>query len=299
MYLHADLLARAAEGRPVRAALIGAGKFGSMFLSQVPTTPGLEVAVIADLRPDAARAACRGVGWDEGRIAATAFTDDAGAAIGRDDVDVVIEATGHPRAGVAHARAAFAAGKHIVMVNVEADALVGALLAKEAASAGVVYSMAYGDQPALTAEMVDWARSCGFEVVAAGKGTKYLPEYHASTPATVWGHYGMTANEAGAAGMNAKMFNSFLDGTKSALETPATSPFPRTASPSRPAAWTNWPRCCAPRPRAGRWSGRGRSRWCRRCIGTAARWNGICVGGSTWCSRRRTTTPPPVSGNTG
>jgi predicted homoserine dehydrogenase-like protein len=218
MYLHADLLARAAEGRPVRAALIGAGKFGSMFLSQVPTTPGLEVAVIADLRPDAARAACRGVGWDEGRIAATAFTDDAGAAIGRDDVDVVIEATGHPRAGVAHARAAFAAGKHIVMVNVEADALVGALLAKEAASAGVVYSMAYGDQPALTAEMVDWARSCGFEVVAAGKGTKYLPEYHASTPATVWGHYGMTANEAGAAGMNAKMFNSFLDGTKSALE---------------------------------------------------------------------------------
>jgi predicted homoserine dehydrogenase-like protein len=104
------------------------------------------------------------------------------------------------------------------MVNVEADVLAGPLLAREAASAGVVYSMAYGDQPALTCELVEWARCCGFEVVAAGKGTKYLPTYHASTPDTVWDHYGLTAEQAKAAGMNSKMFNSFLDGTKSALE---------------------------------------------------------------------------------
>ncbi|MDA0998730.1 MAG: Gfo/Idh/MocA family oxidoreductase [Proteobacteria bacterium] len=218
MYFHADLAARAAANKPVRVALIGAGKFGSMFLSQVPTTPGLTIAVIADLRPDAARAACRTVGWSEERIAATRFVDDAVAAIGADDVDVVIEATGHPPAGVKHARAAFKAGKHIVMVNVEADVLAGPLLAIEAKSAGVVYSMAYGDQPALTCELVEWARSCGFEVVAAGKGTKYLPIYHASTPDTVWDHYGLTAEQAKAAGMNSKMFNSFLDGTKSALE---------------------------------------------------------------------------------
>ncbi len=218
MYLHAELKRRAAAAAPVRVCLIGAGKFGAMFLSQVPTTPGLRVSVIADLRPDAARAACRAVGWDDARLAAAAFTDDASAAIARDDVDVVVEATGHPRAGAAHARMAFKAGKHIVMVNVEADALVGPALAREAASAGVVYSMAYGDQPALTCEMVDWARCCGFEVVAAGKGTRYLPAYHASTPATVWDHYGLTAEQARAAGMNPKMFNSFLDGTKSALE---------------------------------------------------------------------------------
>ena len=217
MYLHADLIARAAA-EPVRAALIGCGKFGTMFLNQVPTTPGIKVSVIADLRPDAARAACRSVGWSDERIAATTYTDDASEAISRRDVDVVIEATGHPPAGVAHARAAFAAGKHIVMVNVEADVLAGPLLAEEAHSAGVVYSMAYGDQPALTCELVDWARCCGFEVVAAGKGTKYLPAYHASTPDTVWDHYGITADEAAAAGMNSKMFNSFLDGTKSALE---------------------------------------------------------------------------------
>lgn len=218
MYLYSELRERAAAGKPVRVALIGAGKFGSMFLSQVPTTPGLTVSVIADLRPDAARAACRSVGWPEERIAATVFSDDAASAIARDDVDVVVEATGHPPAGIAHARMAFAAGKHIVMVNVEADVLAGPLLAEEARSAGVVYSMAYGDQPALTCELVDWARSCGFEVVAAGKGTKYLPAYHASTPDTVWDHYGLTAEQAAAAGMNSKMFNSFLDGTKSALE---------------------------------------------------------------------------------
>ena len=218
MYLHSTLIARAEAGRPVRACLIGAGKFGSMFLSQVPTTPGLEVAVIADLRPDAARNACRVVGWSEERVAATGFTDDAGVAIARDDVDVVIEATGHPAAGIVHAQAAISAGKHIVMVNVEADALAGALLAERARSAGVAYSLAYGDQPALIAEMVDWARCCGFSVMAAGKGTKYMPYYHASTPDTVWDHYGLTPDEARAAGMNPKMFNSFLDGTKSGLE---------------------------------------------------------------------------------
>ena len=104
------------------------------------------------------------------------------------------------------------------MVNVEADVLAGPLLAAEAREAGVVYTMAYGDQPALTCELVEWARSCGFDVVAAGKGTKYLPSYHASTPDTVWEHYGLTAGQAAAAGMNSRMFNSFLDGTKSAIE---------------------------------------------------------------------------------
>ena len=218
MYLDDALRERAGSGRPVRVGLIGAGKFGSMFLSQVPTAMGVEVSVIADLDLDRARAACRAVGWSDERIAGTRFTADAASAIGEDGVDVVVEATGDPAAGIAHARAAFAAGRHIVMVNVEADVLAGPLLAAEARAAGVVYTMAYGDQPALTCELVEWARSCGFDVVAAGKGTKYLPSYHASTPDTVWDYYGLTAAEAAAAGMNSRMFNSFLDGTKSAIE---------------------------------------------------------------------------------
>src|SRR3954465_11697441 len=217
MNLHHLLQQRAAAGRPVRVALIGAGKFGSMFLSQVPHTPGLEVPVIIDLDPERAREACRTVGWDAARIAATTFTADAAEATSG-DIEVIVEATGNPAVGIRHARAAIAAGKHIVMVNVEADVLAGPLLAEAARKAGVVYSLAYGDQPALTAEMVDWARATGFHVVAAGKGTKYLPAHHDATPAEVWSHYGLTAGEAQSAGMNPQMFNSFLDGTKSAIE---------------------------------------------------------------------------------
>ena len=218
MNLYALLQRRMDAGKPIRVTVLGAGKFGSMFLAQVPHTRGLEVAAIADLSPDRARKACEAVGWSSEQIAATTFTDDASAAVGRDDVEVVVEATGNPAAGIRHARAAIAAGKHIVMVNVEADVLAGPLLAQEAAQAGVVYSLAYGDQPALICEMVDWARAVGMEVVAAGKGTKYLPAYHASTPDTVWGHYGITAEDAAAGGMNPQMFNSFMDGTKSGIE---------------------------------------------------------------------------------
>jgi predicted homoserine dehydrogenase-like protein len=217
MNLSSLLAARHAAGKPVRVALIGAGKFGSMFLSQVPHTPGLQVPVIVDLDPERAREACRTVGWDKDLIAATAFTADGARAMSG-DIEVVVEATGNPAVGVRHARAAIANGKHIVMVNVEADVLAGPLLAEEARKAGVVYSLAYGDQPALTAEMVDWACATGFRVIAAGKGTKYLPAYHDVTPAGVWAHYGLSADEAQSAGMNPQMFNSFLDGTKSAIE---------------------------------------------------------------------------------
>ena len=232
MYLYDQLLQRADANRPVRVGLIGAGKFGSMFLSQVPTTPGLTVAAIADLRPDNARAACRSVGWPDELIAGTEFTDDAAAMMASGKVDVVVEATGNPIAGIRHAQKAIENGVHIVMVNVEADVLAGAALAAQARSAGTVYSMAYGDQPALTIEMVEWARATGFEVIAAGKGTKYLPAYHSSTPDTVWDHYGLTAEQAKAAGMNSQMFNSFLDGTKSALEMAAISNATGLSAPS-------------------------------------------------------------------
>ena len=135
MNLFRLLQGRHAAGKPVRVALIGAGKFGSMFLSQVPHTPGLDVPVIVDLDPGRAREACRTVGWDSERIAATTFTREAAEATAG-GIDVVVEATGHPAAGIRHARAAIAAGKHIVMVNVEADVLAGPLLAEEARKAG-------------------------------------------------------------------------------------------------------------------------------------------------------------------
>jgi predicted homoserine dehydrogenase-like protein len=207
-----------AAERPVRVCLIGAGKFGSMFLSQVPKVPSIVVSDIVDLSPDRARQSCRRVGWDEKRIAEVRFSDDAAKTIRQTEAEVVVEATGHPGAGIAHAEAAFAAGRHVVMVNVEADALAGPLLARRAAEAGVVYGLAYGDQPALICELVEWARTCGFDVVGAGKGTRYLPSFHASTPDTVWKNRGVNPADAQAGGMNPQMFNSFIDGTKSAIE---------------------------------------------------------------------------------
>ena len=218
MNLQSLLAARVDAGKPVRAGLIGAGKFGSMFLAQVPSIKGLDVALICDRDVERAKLACKNVGWDSSRIARTRFADNGRAACTDERVDVVIEATGDPAAGIAHALEAIASKKPIVMVNVEADALAGTYLAGKARAADVVYSMAYGDQPALISEMVDWARSAGFAVAAAGKGTKYLPAYHTVTPDGVWQHYGLTAAEAKAAGMNSQMFNSFLDGTKSAIE---------------------------------------------------------------------------------
>ena len=204
--------------KTVNVTLIGAGKFGSMFLSQAPHTKGLNVFTICDLNIDKAKKACREVGWSEDQINKIIFTEDFEKAINNDEVDVVVEATGHPSSGIKHARTCFKYGKHVIMVNVEADVLAGPSLSAEANSAEVVFSMAYGDQPSLTLEIIEWARASGFKVTAAGKGTKYMPEYHYSTPKTVWDHYGLTSDEAEKAGMNSKMFNSFLDGTKSSLE---------------------------------------------------------------------------------
>ena len=136
-------------------------------------------------------------------------------------IDIVIEATGNPPAAVEHALLAFKNKKHLVMVTVEADAFCGPLFARRAAEAGVVYSLAYGDQPALICDLVDWARAAGFPVVAAGRGHKWLPHYAQSTPETVWGYYGLTPEQAKRGGLNPKMFNSFLDGSKPAIETTA------------------------------------------------------------------------------
>ncbi len=229
MNLHSLLAARESDRRPVRAVLIGAGKFGSMYLAQARRTPGLRILAVADLAPERARASLARVGWsaercgakslDEAAREGTIFvTDDAGRAIAHAATEVVIDATGSPAAGITHALECCRQAKHVVMVNVEADALAGPLLARRAREAGVVYSLAYGDQPALICELVDWARAAGFTVVAAGKGTKYLPEYHAATPKTVWGHYGFTEEMVARGDFNAQMFNSFLDGTKSGIE---------------------------------------------------------------------------------
>jgi predicted homoserine dehydrogenase-like protein len=232
MSLYAKLLERAAANRPIRVGLIGAGKFGSMYLSQIPRTPGVHLVGIADLSPAAARVNLARVGWEAQRLDAkslddavkngtTFISDDWQALVRHPSVDVVVECTGSPMHAVDHILEAFAHKKHVVNVTVEADAFCGALLGSRAQAAGVVYSLAFGDQPALICDLVDWARTCGFPVVAAGRGHKWLPHYSESTPDTVWQHWGLTPEQAVRGGLNPKMFNSFLDGSKPSIESTA------------------------------------------------------------------------------
>ena len=241
--LFAKLQQRAAEGRPIRVGLIGAGKFGSMYLAQIPRTPGVQLVGIADLNPEAACRNLARVGWAAERIQApsldaavkdgrTHVGDDWQALVRHPAIDVIVECTGHPIAAVDHCLEAFAQRKHVVNVTVEADAFCGPLLAERAARAGVVYSLAFGDQPALICDLVDWARTCGFPVVAAGRGHKWLPHFAQSTPETVWGYYGLTPEQAERGGLNPKMFNSFLDGSKPSIECTAVSNATGLAVPS-------------------------------------------------------------------
>jgi predicted homoserine dehydrogenase-like protein len=232
MSLYAQLQRRAADGKPIRVGLIGAGKFGSMYLAQVPRTPGVHLAAIADLSPDNAKANLARVGWEPERTTASSIDDavkkgnthvgtDWQALVRHPAIDVVVECTGHPIAAVDHCLDAFAHGKHVVNVTVEADAFCGPLLARKAREAGVIYSLAFGDQPALICDLVDWARTCGFPVVAAGRGHKWLPHFSQSTPDTVWDNWGLTPEQARRGGLNPKMFNSFLDGSKPSIESTA------------------------------------------------------------------------------
>lgn len=229
MSMYEKLRTLQSKGKPVRVGLIGAGKFGAMYLAQARCTPGVHLVGVADLSPENARQSLQRVGWSKeqfsapsleeaNRIGACHITDSSMDLIASPFVDIVIDATGHPAAGVKHVIAACEYAKHIVMVNVEADVLAGPILSKMAADAGIIYTMASGDQPSLIAELVDWARCSGFDIVCAGKGTKYLPGYHKSTPETVWDHYGFTPEQISSGDFNPKMFNSFLDGTKSSLE---------------------------------------------------------------------------------
>ena len=224
-------------GNPIGVGVVGAGRFGTLALIQLHRMPGVRITVVADLDTNRALTALERAGVDPGQICATEQEGEAAGAIREGmivvtgnggltsghGVDVVLEATGSVEAGCRHALDAIARGKHIVMATVEADVLAGPILKHLADEAGVTYTLAYGDQPALIKELFDWATTLGFEVVAAGKGTKFLPEFRESTPDTVWGFYGHTPEEAERAGLNPKMYNSFLDGTKSAVEMVAVS----------------------------------------------------------------------------
>ncbi|MDQ0707777.1 putative homoserine dehydrogenase-like protein [Arthrobacter woluwensis] len=227
MNLHKLLTDREADGAPIRVGLIGAGRFGTMYLAQARNIPGIHVVAIADINAERAKGALKLVDWPEEAFVediptalasrATTVLTDASALFDA-DLDVIVEATGNPIVGIQHALRAIETGKHIIMVTVEADALAGPALARRAREAGVVYSLAYGDQPALIWELVDWARTSGFDVVCAGKGAKYLSHYHQMNPDNVWENWEFSKELTDSGQLNPYMHTSFRDGTKAAIE---------------------------------------------------------------------------------
>ena len=232
MSLYAQLQARQASHNPIRVGVIGAGKFGSMFLSQAAIIPGIHVVGIADLDVTQAKSNLANSHWAEEKYSVSSLDDafkhgmtyvgdSVEALVTHPGVEIIVEATGNPVVAADHVLMAFANGKHVVSATVELDSFAGLAVARAAKSAGVIYSMAYGDQPAMTCELVDWARTSGFKVAAAGRGHKWHPDFRFSTPDTIWNHWGLTLEQVAAGRLNPKMFNSFLDGTKPAIESAA------------------------------------------------------------------------------
>jgi len=220
MYLNTKL---EDHSKDIRVAFIGCGKFVSMFLAQYNQLKKIKIDSIIDVKIDQAKDNCRKSGLNETTINEINFSNNLDSVLDR-DIEIFIEATGNPIVGTVHSAKIIKNKKHLILVNVEADVTCGKYLSDLAKQNNVICSMAYGDQPSLILEQVEWARLNGFSVVCAGKGTKYHPTFEYSTPDTVWGHYGLTKERAEIeSGMNPKMFNSFLCGDKSAIEMCAVS----------------------------------------------------------------------------
>jgi predicted homoserine dehydrogenase-like protein len=218
------LEARERERRPVRIGLIGAGQMGQEIIAQVGEMVGMDVVAVTDLTLERARL---GYSFSARQKPVVDARDpaEAGRAIregrwvvGTDwrivtdnpEVEAVIDATGSPQLGAEISRAAIGSRKHIVMMNVECDITVGPALRRLADAAGVVYTLASGDEPAAVLELWRFARALGFDVVAAGKGKNNPLDVYA-TPATL-------AEKALARDMSARMLCEFVDGSKTMVE---------------------------------------------------------------------------------
>ena len=234
--LSALLTEREKDGKPIRVGIIGTGKFGGGLVTQISRMKGMVVSAIADIKPENAEYAYASAYGDDVTVSRVdsaqaleqaihvgqfAVVEDGLLVARAAGLDVVVEATGLTEVGAQMASATLEAGNHLVMVNVETDVTVGAMLRRKADSAGVVYSLVDGDQPGVTMNIVEWAWSLGFEIVAAGRGTELFASDPAGTPDNVPERYGFDPQTLERRRINLKMYNSFRDGTKAQVEATA------------------------------------------------------------------------------
>ncbi len=220
--LAAELQAYADKNGPVTVGLAGSGQMGTDMVVQLTLMPGVRLGALSELNIAGAEAALRMAGSDFARAGGVndidraiesgkvALTEDYKALCASGHIDVVIDATGNPNVGTLIALEAFRNGKHVVMLNVEADITIGRFLREEAAKAGVVYTGAAGDEPAATIEIVGFAQSLGFDIVCAGKGKNNPLKFDATPDAY--------EEEAARRNMNARMLVEFVDGSKTMIE---------------------------------------------------------------------------------
>jgi len=231
------LEARASAGRPVTVALAGAGRFGTSIAAQIAQIDGLRLAAVADPNAQNGTDALRAAGWAddqlqrcESAVAAQAVVEAGNAALAPDadalasaPIEVFVDATGIPEVAARNARDALRQGRHVVMVTVEADVSCGWALAREARRQGVVYTLAAGDQPIAIMELFDWAVALGLEPVAVGRGTRLYPADRHGDPSHALERLGYDVEAVDRLRLNAQMYNSFRDGTKSQIEMCAVS----------------------------------------------------------------------------
>jgi predicted homoserine dehydrogenase-like protein len=215
-------------GTPIGVALIGTGQMGSEIIAQTSLMKGMRIRIAADINVDAAVESFRDAGYpdvavtDDGREASLAMaegkpvvTRDYRLAVSRDEVRAVIDATGSPEMGARTTLECVRRGKHITMMNVECDITAGPVLRDLCRQAGLVYSLAAGDEPGAIMEVYRFARAMGFDVVAAGKGK--------NNPLDIYANPDGLAGQAARRGMSAGMLCEFVDGSKTSIEMAAVS----------------------------------------------------------------------------
>jgi predicted homoserine dehydrogenase-like protein len=219
-----ELAARADTGRPVRIGVIGSGEMGTDLVTQGMLMKGVEVCAISTRRPHTAREAIR-IAYGDEAMAVEADTGPAVSAaiearkiaitsnemlVKNPLIDVVIDATGKPGVAADFDLMAMEHGKHVVMMNVEADVTIGRYLKSAADRLGVVYSVGAGDEPSSCMELIEFASALGYTIVSAGKG-KNNPLNHDAVPDDY-------RAEAERRNMNPRMLVEFVDGSKTMVE---------------------------------------------------------------------------------
>ncbi|MFT4347630.1 NAD(P)H-dependent oxidoreductase [Bartonella ancashensis] len=220
-----DLKQHAENHKPIRIGLIGCGEMGMDLISSVAHMDGIIIAAVVSRKPSRVLEAAALAYGEEGHAREVenthaltqtiekgliAATGDLDLVLGHEQIDIIIDATGHPESGAEIGFKTLKNNKHLVMMNVEADVTIGTYLKHEADKKGLIYTLGAGDEPSSCMELIEFVSALGHQIVAAGKG-KNNPLIFDATPDAY-------EEEASRRYMNVRMLVEFIDGSKTMVE---------------------------------------------------------------------------------